>query len=213
MIRIENLTKRYGGRTILRGACLGAEAGGFVLLRGESGCGKSTLLRVIAGLEEDYEGSVYLCGKEADDLPPNRRGVSVVFQQAAIFSHMNVRQNIAFGVSRKDKAAQERVENLLDALEVRALQAKRPAQLSGGEAKRVAVARALAVDCPVYLFDEALTNLDPALKRRVFTVITEYTRGKTVLYVTHEEDLEEYKTYPTYTIQDGVFVKREEASR
>lgn len=206
MIKVVNLTKHYGDRKVFQNSNFEISPGEFVILRGASGCGKSTLLRIIAGLEGQNGGSVYLKGEPADGLAPNQRGISLVFQEAAIFSHLSVKANIAFSLNRNDQAARGRMESLLDALELRKIQNSRPSQISGGEAKRVAVARALAIDCPIYLFDEALTNLDPALKRNVFNTIREHTKDKTVLYVTHEKDVEEYGQFPAYSLVNGVFL-------
>jgi len=203
MIKLTNITKNYGKRVILKDVSFEIPAGGFYLLRGDSGCGKSTLLRITAGLEKQDAGTVSLMGSEADSLPPNRRKISMVFQQAAIFSHLSVRGNVIFGAPRKDTAAMERMRLLLDALELTELRSKRPSQLSGGEMKRVAIARALVPERSIYLFDEALTNLDPELKKRVFKIITDYTAGKTVLYVTHENDLEAYQAFPSFTLSNG----------
>ena len=203
MIKLTSITKHYGKRTILDDVSFEIPTGGFYVLRGDSGCGKSTLLRIISGLEDQSSGVVSLMEKPADKLPPNRRNISMVFQHAAIFSHLSVRANIAYGVRRKDAGVMGRIELLLDALGLRELQRKRPSQLSGGEMKRVAIARALLPDREIFLLDEPLTNLDPALKKRVFETITEYTSGKTVLYVTHENDLEAYQTFPSLILSNG----------
>ena len=208
MIKLFDISKKFGNRMILNDISIEFPTGGFYLLRGDSGCGKSTLLRIIAGLEKQSKGSVFLSDKEADTLPPNRRNISMVFQHAAIFSHMSIRANICFGAKRNDTAAMLRMEQLIDKLELTELQNKRPSQLSGGELKRVAIARALVPDRSIYLFDEPLTNLDPDLKKKVFEIITEYTADKTILYVTHENDLEAYSALPTYllTQADGSLV-------
>jgi len=201
MIKLTNITKKFGKRMILSDISIELQTGGFYLLRGDSGCGKSTLLRIIAGLEKQTGGSVFLMGKEADTLPPNRRDISMVFQQAAIFSHLSIHANICFGAKRSDTAAMLRMEQLIDKLELTDLQNKRPSQLSGGELKRVAIARALVPDRSIYLFDEPLTNLNPDLKKKVFETITEYTANKTILYVTHENDLDAYSPLPTLVLQ------------
>jgi len=203
MIKATNITKYYGKRAILRDISFEIGTGEFYVLRGDSGCGKSTLLRIIAGLENPDQGYLSLMGKPADKLAPNSRGISMVFQQAAIFSHLTVRANIAFGIRRQDNEALNRMEALIDDLALRELQHKRPAQISGGEAKRVAIARALAPDCQILLFDEALTNLDPAMKKKAFETIAHYAKDKTVLYVTHENDLEAYQAFPTFVLSDG----------
>jgi ABC-type sugar transport system ATPase subunit len=191
-IRIEAVSKYFGGVAALHDVSLDVRDGEFVALLGPSGCGKTTLLRVVAGLEKQSGGRVLIGGREVSNLPPRSRGLAMVFQNYAVFPHLRVRDNIAFGLvmtgSAQDRitrqisraAALMHIEHLLD---------RYPAQLSGGQRQRVAVARALAVEPAVLLMDEPLSNLDALLRlemrAELKAILTE--ARTTTLYVTHDQ--------------------------
>ncbi len=171
---------------------LDVEKGEFVVLVGPSGCGKSTLLRMIAGLEDITGGDLMIDGRRANDVPPQKRNISMVFQSYALFPHMTVRQNIGFGPRVRRENGPEsarRVEMAAEILNLKEHLDHRPAQLSGGQRQRVAMGRAIVRDPAVFLFDEPLSNLDAKLRVQMRTEIkTLHRRTRTtVVYVTHDQ--------------------------
>jgi iron(III) transport system ATP-binding protein len=166
--------------------------GEFVTLLGPSGCGKTTTLRLIAGFEFPTTGSIILDGRRLDDVPPNRRDMAMVFQSYAIFPHLNVFENIAYGLKVKKFSASEirhRVAEALSLTDLTGLEQRAPNQLSGGQQQRVALARALVMEPKVLLFDEPLSNLDAKLREQMRAEIRrlQQTLGITSLYVTHDQ--------------------------
>jgi sn-glycerol 3-phosphate transport system ATP-binding protein len=171
---------------------LSIEPGTFCVLLGPSGCGKSTTLRIIAGLETATSGRVLIDGRDVTDLPPAQRGVAMVFQNYALFPHLNVSDNITFGLSvRKMPAAEtaRRLEETAALLGLGALLDRKPSQLSGGQQQRVALGRALVAQARVCLMDEPLSNLDAQLRQEMRTELRELQQrlGLTVVYVTHDQ--------------------------
>ncbi|MBE2240256.1 MAG: ABC transporter ATP-binding protein [Caldilineaceae bacterium] len=169
------------------------EQGQFVTLLGPSGCGKTTTLRLIAGFEFPTHGRIVLDGQEINELPPNRRDMAMVFQSYAIFPHLNVYENIAYGLKIKRLSAQEvrrKVATVMDLTELTGLENRAPNQLSGGQQQRVALARALVMEPKVLLFDEPLSNLDAKLRVQMRTEIRRIQQdfGITSVYVTHDQD-------------------------
>jgi iron(III) transport system ATP-binding protein len=163
-----------------------------VTLLGPSGCGKTTLLRLIAGLEQPNEGRLFIGGEDVTSLPPGERNVSMVFQSYALFPHMSVRENVAYGLvsgGMAKKVAQVQAEAALDLVGLAGLRARFPHELSGGQQQRVAVARALVLEPRVLLFDEPLSNLDARLRRQMREEIRALQQrlGVTVIYVTHDQ--------------------------
>ncbi|WP_419899464.1 ABC transporter ATP-binding protein [Roseomonas sp. USHLN139] len=191
-IRLDSLRKQFGSSTVLHDIHLRAARGGFVVLLGPSGCGKSTLLRVIAGLERADAGRVVLDGRDVADLPPAARGLSMVFQSYALFPHLDVAENIVFGLRARRVAAAEREARLSRAaalLGLEKLLKRRPSQLSGGQQQRVALARAIVAEAPICLMDEPLSNLDAKLRgemRREIRALQQRL-GLTMVYVTHDQ--------------------------
>jgi multiple sugar transport system ATP-binding protein len=191
-IVIDHIGMQFGGTLALEDVSLTVADGELVALLGPSGCGKTTLLRIIAGLQTETSGRVLIGGRDMTGVPPRRRGLAMVFQNYAVFPHMTVRQNVAFGL-RMTGAPASRIERQVaraaGLLHIDALLDRYPAQLSGGQRQRVAVARALAVEPAVLLMDEPLSNLDALLRlemrAELKTVLQE--AGTTTLYVTHDQ--------------------------
>ncbi len=191
MIEVRGLTKRYGDAVALDGVSMSVEPGEVLGLVGHSGSGKTTLLRVIAGLLAADLGSVSIDGVTVSDpaplVPPRLRGVSMVFQTPALWPHMTVAENIRFTLEDVAGVEQDRrISRLLKKAGLEGFSDRFPGQLSGGEARRVSVLRALAPGKPYVLMDEPLVNLDPELKREIHSLIRAETAGRGVLYVTHD---------------------------
>ncbi len=194
MARVElvNITKRYGSVMAVDQVSLDVAEGEFVTLLGPSGCGKTTTLRIIAGLIEPTEGEIRFDGRVMNHVPPHKRNIGFVFQTHALFPHMSVADNIAFGlkIRRMPKAViQRRVEELLELVNLEGFGPRLPSQLSGGQQQRVALARVLATDPQVLLFDEPLSALDRNLRDQLKYSILELQRRtkKTAIYVTHDQ--------------------------
>jgi iron(III) transport system ATP-binding protein len=194
MIRFEAVSKQYGSATALRAITFAVETGELVVLRGPSGSGKTTLLRLVAGLDLPDEGQIFLNGQIASTpeggLPPYRRSLGMVFQQASLWPHLTVLGNLRYPLLGQPAfAVKSRLEELLAQTGLQKLADRYPAQLSGGEQRTAALARALAARPGLFLFDEPLTSLDAVWKDRLLSLILEITRtpGVTTLYVTHDE--------------------------
>jgi multiple sugar transport system ATP-binding protein len=191
-LELKGVVKRFGASTVIHGVDLAVEDGEFVVFVGPSGCGKSTLLRMISGLEPVSEGDLMLDGRRVNDVSAAQRGLAMVFQSYALYPHMTVYQNMAFGLenigtprARIDVKVQEaakllRLESLLE---------RRPRELSGGQRQRVAIGRAIVREPTIFLFDEPLSNLDAELRVQMRTEITAlHQRLKTtMIYVTHDQ--------------------------
>ena len=186
------VSKRYGQNAVIPDFNLSVAAGEFIALLGPSGCGKSTLLRMLAGLEPVSSGSIAIGGRDVTTLPPGQRGIAMVFQQYALYPHMTVRDNMAFGLRniRMDEADIARRVNAAAAmLELQALLDRKPGQLSGGQRQRVAIGRAVVKEPLAFLFDEPLSNLDAALRTRTRLELARLHKrlGATMLMVTHDQ--------------------------
>lgn len=191
-IALKNVSKSFGGHEVIASLDLQIERGELVVFVGPSGCGKSTLLRLIAGLEDVSSGQLLIDGRDATQLPPAWRGLSMVFQSYALYPHMSVRDNIAFPLKMagRDKQTIERKVN--DAARVLNLQDyldRKPRELSGGQRQRVAIGRAIVREPVAFLFDEPLSNLDAALRVNMRMEIAQLHRqlGATTIYVTHDQ--------------------------
>jgi iron(III) transport system ATP-binding protein len=194
------LTKKFPARGKQGGEVLAVddvsleiEKGKFVTLLGPSGCGKTTTLRLIAGFEFPTQGRIFLDGQRLDDVPPNRRDMAMVFQSYAIFPHLNVYENIAYGLKIKKLSPSEirrQVEEVMKLTQLTGLENRAPNQLSGGQQQRVALARALVVEPKVLLFDEPLSNLDAKLREEMRFEIRDLQKrlGITAIYVTHAQE-------------------------
>lgn len=190
--KFENLTKKFGEVVAVDNLDLEIEDSEFVTLVGPSGCGKSTTLRLLAGLEKPTSGSIYINGKKINHLPPQRRDISMVFQSYALFPHMSVEANIAFGLKIKKESQEqkkEKIEWALKLLGLSGLEKRIPRELSGGQRQRVALGRALVLKPKVLLLDEPLSNLDAKLRLKMRTELKRlHKRIKiTILYVTHDQ--------------------------
>ncbi|WP_029416535.1 ABC transporter ATP-binding protein [Brevundimonas bacteroides] len=191
-VALRGINKSFGATRVLNGVDLNVAAGEFVVFVGPSGCGKSTLLRVIAGLEEPDAGEVAIAGRTVNALSPSDRGIAMVFQSYALYPHMTVRQNMAFGLTlaKTDKAEIERrVSAAADILNIADYLDRKPKALSGGQRQRVAIGRAIVREPQVFLFDEPLSNLDAALRVRMrYEFAALHQRLKTtMIYVTHDQ--------------------------
>jgi alpha-glucoside transport system ATP-binding protein len=192
-LTIRALRKSFGAVEILKGIDLDIKSGEFIVFVGPSGCGKSTLLRVIAGLEHVTSGTISFDDEVMNDVPPADRGIAMVFQSYALYPHMTVYENMAFGLKMGGASKQEideRVRKAADMLQVTALLDRLPKQLSGGQRQRVAIGRAITRDPQVFLFDEPLSNLDAALRVATRIEIARLKEGMpntTMIYVTHDQ--------------------------
>ncbi|HMT04564.1 MAG TPA: ABC transporter ATP-binding protein [Solirubrobacterales bacterium] len=192
-IRIESVTKRFGDFVAVDDVDISIAQGEFFSLLGPSGCGKTTTLRMLAGFEVPTEGRILLEGDPVENVPPHQRNVNMVFQSYALFEHLDVENNIAFGLKRKKVAKDEIKSRVTEALELVDLSAKsgaRPNELSGGQRQRVALARALVNRPRVLLLDEPLGALDLKLRRQMQIELKEIQRevGITFVYVTHDQE-------------------------
>jgi ABC-type sugar transport system ATPase subunit len=191
-VQLENIAKRFGKTEVLEQVDLAIESGEFVVFVGASGSGKSTLLRIIAGLEQASAGRILIGDRDVTDSAPSQRGVSMVFQSYALYPHMNVRENIAFGLKlakSSNETIAQRVGEVARMLQIEQLLDRRPRELSGGQRQRVAIARAIVRQPSIFLFDEPLSNLDAALRAHTRIEIAELHRklGATMIYVTHDQ--------------------------
>ena len=206
------VTKSFGGNPILRGVDLDIAEGKFAVLVGPSGCGKSTLLRLVAGLEEVDGGTIELAGRDVTHEPPRARDVAMVFQSYALYPHLSVRDNLAFGLKLRGSAAREIDQRIREAsamLGLDELLDRLPKQLSGGQRQRVAMGRAIVRRPAIFLFDEPLSNLDAALRAEVRVDIRRLhdRLGATTLYVTHDQ-VEAMTLADTLWVMNGGLVEQ-----
>jgi spermidine/putrescine transport system ATP-binding protein len=192
-IELESVVKRFGGANAVDGVSLSIADGEFFSLLGPSGCGKTTTLRMIAGFVKPDEGRILLHGKDVTSVPPNKRPVNLVFQQYALFPHMTVYDNVAFGLSVKRVPRREhgsRVDDILRVVALEGYEKRRPRQLSGGQQQRVALARALVNRPAALLLDEPLGALDVKLRRHMQLELKriQHELGTTFVYVTHDQE-------------------------
>lgn len=192
-IRIRDAVKKYGDNVIISGLSLDIKEGEFFTLLGPSGCGKTTLLRMIAGFNSIEGGDFFFNEKRINDIDPAKRNIGMVFQNYAIFPHLSVRDNVAFGLKNRhaDKSTiQQETDKFMDLMHIREYADRMPDRLSGGQQQRVALARALVIKPDVLLMDEPLSNLDAKLRVEMRTVIKEiqHTIGITNVYVTHDQE-------------------------
>ena len=193
IISLRGIAKTYGDNAVLRPMDLTIYEGEFMTLLGPSGCGKTTTLRIIAGFEQPDEGDVYFLGNKINDLPPYKRQINMVFQRYALFPHLNVFDNVAFGLrvaKVKEKEIVERVEKMLALVNLHGFEKRSVSTLSGGQQQRVAIARALVNNPKVLLLDEPLAALDLKLRKDMQKELKNIQRetGITFIYVTHDQE-------------------------
>jgi ABC-type sugar transport system ATPase subunit len=191
-VQIQSVTKRFGETTVLHGIDAEIPQGAFAVLVGPSGCGKSTLLRLIAGLEQVTEGRILFGDRDVTALPPRERDIAMVFQSYALYPHMSVRDNMGFGLKlrKTDRSTiEQRVAEVARTLDIEHLLDRFPRQLSGGQRQRVAMGRAIVRRPALFMFDEPLSNLDPALRTQVRVDIRKLhdAHDATSVYVTHDQ--------------------------
>lgn len=193
-LELKNIKKSFQeGEDVLESICLTAKKGEFVTLLGSSGCGKTTTLRIIAGLEQPDSGQVFLNGKDVTSLEPSQRNVNTVFQNYALFPHMNVADNIGYGLKLKKTPKAEisrRVKEMLELVQLSGFEKRKPSELSGGQRQRVAIARALVNNPEVLLLDEPLGALDLQLRRAMQHELKRLQKklGITFIYITHDQE-------------------------
>ncbi len=191
-ITLQRVRKSFGPVNIIKDANLDIDDGSFVVFVGPSGCGKTTLLRLIAGLEDVTGGQILIDGRNVVDVPPAKRGLSMVFQSYALYPHMSVRGNIAFGLKMAGLPRTEidkKVEAAAATLNLTPYLDRKPRELSGGQRQRVAIGRAIVREPKAFLFDEPLSNLDAALRVQMRLEVTKLQKqlGTTAIYVTHDQ--------------------------
>lgn len=192
-IQIDNVIKKYGNDTIINGLSLEIKPGEFFTLLGPSGCGKTTLLRMIIGFNSIEGGAIKINDKIVNNIPTNKRNIGMVFQNYAVFPHMSVADNVAFGLKNRKVAKEEiakQVDEILKIVKIDHLKDRMPARLSGGQQQRVALARAIVIHPEVLLMDEPLSNLDAKLRVEMRNAIKEIQNkiGITTVYVTHDQE-------------------------
>ena len=193
MLELKRIYKSFGETKVLRGIDLCVQAGEFITLLGSSGCAKTSLLRIIAGLDACDSGQVILDGRDVTELAPEKRNVNMVFQNYALFPHMNVAENVGYALRLKHRKKQERSRAVADALELVQLpgyEGRMPSELSGGQRQRVAIARALVNEPKVLLLDEPLGALDLQLRRQMQIELKRLQKqlGITFIYITHDQE-------------------------
>jgi ABC-type sugar transport system ATPase subunit len=189
---LKDIKKSYGAINVIHGVNLEVDKGEFIVFVGPSGCGKSTLLRMIAGLEEISAGEMFIDGEQVNDTPPSKRGIAMVFQSYALYPHMTVYDNMAFGMRIAKQAADEidkRVRAAADILQLGPYLERLPKALSGGQRQRVAIGRAIVREPAAFLFDEPLSNLDAELRVQMRVELSKLHAdlGTTMIYVTHDQ--------------------------
>ena len=210
-LRLDRISRHFAGHAALRELDLTIRTGEFISLLGPSGCGKSTALNCIAGLLSLTSGQIRIDGRRVDVLPPEARGFGMVFQNYALFPHMTVRRNVAFGLEMRGVKGSElsrRVDEALRLVRLDTLGERLPGQLSGGQQQRVAIARASVIEPPLVLMDEPLSNLDAKLRIEMRHEIRRLhnTLGLTTIYVTHDQD-------EALSLSDRIVVMRDGAKR
>lgn len=193
LLELKNIKKGFGETDVLNGITLSIKKGEFITFLGASGCGKTTTLRIIAGLEEPDSGTVFLDGKDVTSIPPNQRDVNTVFQNYALFPHLNVEANVGYGLKIKRVPKVEikkKVTEILELVQLTGYEKRMPSELSGGQKQRVAIARALVNSPKLLLLDEPLGALDLKLRRTMQIELKRLQKklGITFLYITHDQE-------------------------
>lgn len=192
-ISLRNINKYYGKNHVLKDLNFDIKAGEFISLLGPSGCGKTTILRLIAGLEYLDKGEIYMDGERIDRLEPYNRNLNTIFQNYALFPHMNVYQNVSYGLKAKwmgKKEIDKKVQNAIELVKLEGFEKRQPNQMSGGQKQRVSIARAIVNEAPVILLDEPLTALDLKLRKEMRLELRRLQKklGITFIFVTHDQE-------------------------
>ena len=194
VLQLKQINKYFGRSHVIKDVNIDFEKGHFVTFLGPSGCGKTTLLRMVAGFYEPDDGEILLNGKRIERIPPYSRNTAMVFQEYALFPHMNVFDNVSYGLRVKNRPKEEierRVKEALDLMQLKGMEDRFPNQMSGGQQQRVAVARALVMNPEVLLLDEPLSNLDAKLRESVRVELRDIQKkmGLSTIYVTHDQSV------------------------
>lgn len=209
VLQLKNINKYFGKNHVIKHVNLNFEKGHFITFLGPSGCGKTTLLRMIAGFYEPDEGEILLNGKNIEKVPPYDRNTAMVFQEYALFPHMNVFDNVSYGLRVKKKSKDEiekRVKQALALMQLEGMEKRFPNQMSGGQQQRVAVARALVMNPEVLLLDEPLSNLDAKLRESVRVELRQIQQkmGLSTIYVTHDQSEALSMSDAIVVLKDGI---------
>ncbi|WP_301960146.1 ABC transporter ATP-binding protein [uncultured Dialister sp.] len=209
VLQLKNINKYFGKNHVIKNVNLNFEKGHFITFLGPSGCGKTTLLRMIAGFYEPDEGEILLNGKNIEKIPPYDRNTAMVFQEYALFPHMNVFDNVSYGLRVKKKSKDEiekRVKQALALMQLEGMEKRFPNQMSGGQQQRVAVARALVMNPEVLLLDEPLSNLDAKLRENVRVELRQIQQkmGLSTIYVTHDQSEALSMSDAIVVLKDGI---------
>lgn len=209
VLQLKNINKYFGKNHVIKNVNLNFEKGHFITFLGPSGCGKTTLLRMIAGFYEPDEGEILLNGKNIERVPPYDRNTAMVFQEYALFPHMNVFDNVSYGLRVKKKSKDEiekRVKQALSLMQLEGMEKRFPNQMSGGQQQRVAVARALVMNPEVLLLDEPLSNLDAKLRENVRVELRQIQQkmGLSTIYVTHDQSEALSMSDAIVVLKDGI---------
>ncbi len=209
VLQLKNINKYFGKNHVIKNVNLNFEKGHFITFLGPSGCGKTTLLRMIAGFYEPDEGEILLNGKNIEKVPPYDRNTAMVFQEYALFPHMNVFDNVSYGLRVKKKSKDEiekRVKQALALMQLEGMEKRFPNQMSGGQQQRVAVARALVMNPEVILLDEPLSNLDAKLRENVRVELRQIQQkmGLSTIYVTHDQSEALSMSDAIVVLKDGI---------
>lgn len=209
VLQLKNINKYFGKNHVIKNMNLNFEKGHFITFLGPSGCGKTTLLRMIAGFYEPDEGEILLNGKNIEKVPPYDRNTAMVFQEYALFPHMNVFDNVSYGLRVKKKSKDEiekRVKQALALMQLEGMEKRFPNQMSGGQQQRVAVARALVMNPEVLLLDEPLSNLDAKLRENVRVELRQIQQkmGLSTIYVTHDQSEALSMSDAIVVLKDGI---------
>ena len=210
-LKLQAVTKSWDGKTqVIKPLTLDVADGEFIVMVGPSGCGKSTLLRMVAGLERVTTGDIWIDRKRVTEMEPKDRGIAMVFQNYALYPHMSVEENMAWGLKIRGMGKQqiaERVKEAARILELDGLLKRRPRELSGGQRQRIAIARALLRDSPILILDEATSALDTESERAIQAALDELQKNRTSLVIAHRLSTIE-KADEIVVVEDGVIVER-----
>ena len=189
-INISNINKSFGSTHVIKDVSLDIKSESFTVLVGPSGCGKATMLRMIAGLEEINSGTSAIDGKVVNDLPPKERNIAMVFQSYALYPHMTVFDNMAFGLKIEKKSKEEITERVMEAakiLQIEEYLERKPKQLSGGQRQLVWIIRALLRNPSIIIMDEPTSSLDKSNKQKIYNIIEEIGIQKTIIVISHDD--------------------------